>query len=274
MKLKSLVGLFASAALCVSLFGCAGSSQDESTSNQSETVSIDASTIEVVQAGFSMGDDGAVNYAFTVSNPNDGYLADSVTFSISGYDADGNMVMGGAESIERMYPGIEYAAAGTSYLAGSATMDRIEITPSMDLVGWIPTDISPNDAASMFSVVDSRAGRLGDGSVSVNGRVVADNIDTIASAEGVSADAISARVCAILVDTDGNFLAGGHVDGLVFDEEEGVVHESENLGSDASSNEQAQAESASGEVLKAAQFSISILGSPGFKECRYFVMPS
>ena len=274
MNFKSIVGFVAATALCFSMVGCASETQDEIEETQVETVSIDAKAIEIDEAGYSVGADGEVSYAFTMTNPNDGYIADRITFSISGYDADGAMVLGAAESVERMFPGIEYAMAGTAFLADNAVIDRIEVTPSMDLVGWIETDISAADAAEMFSVVDTRSGRLSDDTVVASGRVVADNIDDIAAAEGVSADAISAKVCAVLVDTDGNLIGGGLAEGLVFDEEEGIVHESENMGSDASTAEQAAEKSAEGEVLKAASFSISITGAPGFKECRFYVMPA
>lgn len=277
MKLTSIVCSVMSAALCCALFGlvgCAGDTQEESDVQQAEIVTIDAAPIEIIQSGFSVGSEGAVSYAFTMSNPNDGYVADRVTFSISGYDAEGNMVMGAAESMEKMYPGIEYAIAGSSFLAGTSNLEWIEITPSMDLVGWMKTDISTDAIAGMFSVVNPRTGRLADESVSIGGRVVANNLDTIAAVENVAADAIRAKVCAILVDPEGNFVAGGTATDLVFNEEESAVHKSENVGSDAATDDQAAQESADGSVLKAASFSISVQDSPGFKECRYFVMPS
>lgn len=273
MKLKSIACLLASVALCVSLVGCGGQSQDQTGSQQVETVSIDATPIQVERSGFSVSNDGEVNYVFTMNNPNDGYIADRVTFSISGYDEDGNMVLGAAESVERMFPGIQYAVAGTSFMAGSGTLSRIEITPSMDGIGWIETDIDPDSVSGLFSIVNPRTARLADDSASISGRVVADEEETIANIEGVSADAISAKICAVLLDSEGNLVGGAMADGLVFDQEEGVVHETEGTSGNGEAEEQAEDASSEGEVLKAAQFSITIQGAPGFKECRYFVMP-
>lgn len=276
MKLRSIVGIFAAAALCCSMVGvagCASDAQTQSDAQEVETVTIDAMPIQIDEVGFSIGADDAVNYAFTMTNPNDGYIADRITLSISGYDADGTMVLGAAESVERMFPGIEYAMAGTTFLAGTTDIERLEVTPSMDQVGWIETEVSSNTIESLFSVVDPRSGRLSDDTVVASGRVVANNADTLAALEGVSSDAISAKVCAILVDTNGNIIAGGTADGLEFTEEEGIVHGAESMGSDAETAERAEQESSDGEVLRAATFSISMEGAPGFKECRYFVMP-
>lgn len=271
MKLKSVACLLASAALCVSMVGCAGESQTQSDSQQVDTVSIDATPIEIIQSGFSTGNDGEVNYAFTLKNPNDGFVADRVTLSISGYDSEGGMVLGAAESIEHMFPGIEYAVSGTTFMAGSGAIDRLEVVPSMDVIGWIPTETSSEAAADMFSVANPRSGRLSNGSVSIGGRVVANDAEVVAKVEGVDVDGITAKVCAILVDTEGNFLGGGTAGGLVFNEEESVIREE--ASTDAGSGNQTE-DSSDRVVLKAAPFDISISSSPGFKECRYYVMPA
>lgn len=54
MKLKSIACLLASVVLCVSLVGCGGQSQDQTGSQQVETVSIDATPIQVERSGFSV----------------------------------------------------------------------------------------------------------------------------------------------------------------------------------------------------------------------------
>ncbi len=277
MKLKTIACVFISVALCTGMLGmvgCASQSQDQNDTTQANTVSIEAVPIQINQSGFSATDEGEVNYVFTMSNPNDGYMADRITFSITGYDAEGNMVLGAAESVERIVPGLEYAIAGSAFKAGNGAVERIEITPSMDQVSWIPTDLGTDEAAGMFSVVDSRSGRLADETVSISGRVVADNESAIASTEGVDAGNISARVCAVLVDTSGNFVAGGMADGLVFDEREVPIPEGESSSASASGDDQVQEQSGADDALRAAQFSITIPSTPGFKECRYFVMPS
>lgn len=276
MNLRSIVGIFAATALCFSMVGIAGCASDAQTKNdvqEAETVAIDASPIQINEVGFSTGADGAINYAFTMTNPNDGYIADRITLSISGYDANGTMVLGAAETVERMFPGIEYAMAGTSFLAGTTDVERLEVIPSMDQVGWIETDISTSTLEGLFSVVDPRSGRLSDDTVMASGRVVANDADALTALEGVSPEGISAKVCAVLVATNGDLLAGGVVDGLEFNEEESIVHQTESIGSDATSTERAAQESSDGEVLRAATFSIAIEGAPGFKECRFFVMP-
>lgn len=277
MKLKSIAGIFAATLLCISIVGVAGCASDAQTQNDAhevETVSIDATPLQINEVGFSTGADGAVNYAFTMTNPNDGYIADRITLSISGYDANGAMVLGAAENVDRMFPGIEYAIAGTTYLADATDIERLEVVPSMDQVGWIQTDIETSTLENLFSVVDPRSGRLSDDTVMASGRVVANDADALASLEGVLQDAISAKVCAVLVATNGDLLAGGMVDGLEFNEEESGVHQTEDIGSDAESTERATQESSDGEILKAATFSIAIEGAPGYKECRFFVMPA
>lgn len=273
MKLKSIACLLASAALCVSLVGCGGQSQDQSDSQQVETVSIDATPIQIERSGFSVSSDGEVNYVFTMNNPNKGYIADRITLSITGYDENGSMVLGAAESVERMFPGVQYAISGSTFLAGSGTLSRLEVSPSMDGVGWIETDVDSDAAADLFSIVNPRTGRMADDSVSISGRVVLDDEELLANIEGVDANAVSAKICAVLLDTEGNIVGGAMVNDLVFDQEEGIIHEAETAGSNASANEHAEQTSSEGEVLRAAQFSMTIQNAPGFKECRYFVMP-
>lgn len=271
---KPLSAVFAGM-LAFALSGCAGQTTEVQDEEVLDTVeNTNAQEITITESGFNVGNDGNVTYAFIANSPNDGFIANSVVFSIEGYDDQGNRVLGSAESIDRMYPGVDTAFAGSAYMVESSNLVRLDVVASMDNVVWTQTDLTADQVDDMFSLVNTRNIRDVDGSAVVSGRVVANDLSLIAQCEGVSEDQISATLTVLLVNTQGELVAGTSVSDLDFSGEEGVVHETEDMGTTARSNEEAAEESAEGDMLRSASFSASIPDAPGYKECRFFVQPS
>ncbi len=134
---NKIAATIAAGVLAFGMLGVVGCSSQEETPTELTTASINAQDIEVTGVGFTVLDDGTVNYAFTVNNPNEGYIAEGVTFTIEGYDADGSMLVGGGETIQTIYPGVQTAAAGTAYIPnGGNALATFEVSPLMEHVNW------------------------------------------------------------------------------------------------------------------------------------------
>lgn len=217
MKLsKKLVATLSAGVMAFTLFGMAGCSSSEDTSStvESTTEEINAQDIEVTGSGFSVLPDNTISYAFTVENPNEGYVANSVTFTIEGYDADGVMLVGGGETIQEVYPGITTAAAGTSYLSDtSATIERFEIKPLMDNILWTKTTETPDELNSQFQLSDTQVTET-DGAMTITGTI---STEIEESDESALANRTDAHVVAILRDADGNIICGGSAMGIMLD---------------------------------------------------------
>lgn len=220
MKLsKKLVATFSAGVMAFALFGlagCAGSDSADST-KESTTEEINAQDIEVTASGYTVLPDQTVSYAFTVENPNEGYVANSVTFTIEGYDENDVMLIGGGETIQEVYPGVTTAAAGTSYLSDAdATIARFEIKPLMQNVLWTKTTETPEELNSTFQLSDTQVTE-GDGSMTIKGSISAEMPSN--DEEGGSAldNRMDAHVVAILRDADGNIICGGSAMGIMLD---------------------------------------------------------
>ena len=229
MKLTGKVAAtIAAGALAFSMLGVAGCGPKEEEQAQKEftTEEIDAQDIEVTDVGFHVFNGDTVSYAFTVNNPNEGYVAKNVTFQIEGYDADGMMVVGGGETIQDVYAGVETGAAGTSFLPeGSAEIDRFEVTPLMEHVNWEKTDLTSDEIANMFTLSNTDVEAF-DTSMTVTGDISVD-LSTLSDEEDGTADdpnaappadaRVEAHVVAILKDSDGNIICGASSQGIMLD---------------------------------------------------------
>lgn len=220
MKLsKKLVAALSAGAMAFAMFGMAGcsASDEPDTPVESTTEEINAQDIEVTGSGFTVLPDQTVSYAFTVENPNEGYVANSVTFTIEGYDENDVMLIGGGETIQEVYPGITTAAAGTSYLSDpSAEIARFEIKPLMQNVLWTKTTETPEELNSKFELSNTEVTET-DGSMVITGSISADLGDTDSSAESSLDSREDAHVVAILRDADGNIICGGAAMGIMLD---------------------------------------------------------
>lgn len=219
MKLsRKFIATLSAGALAFALLGMAGcSSEEEATNTELTTADINAQEIEVTQTGFEVFGEN-VSYAFTVNNPNDGYMANGVTFTIEGYDEDGTMVMGGGETLQMIYPGIETACAGQSYLAPeSGTVTRFEVRPLMDNVTWTKTDVTAEELESKFEVSDVEVSES-DGTTVVNGTISSDlGVDSNSDADALANAREDVHLVVLFKDADGKIICGGSSMGIMLD---------------------------------------------------------
>lgn len=268
MRFAKLSSLIVSVALASMLIGCASSSESgQGEERYKDSEAIDATEISIEDSGFDISSDGEVTYAFTTVNPNNGYIANNVVFNITAYDSNNEIIMGDAKSIDKMYAGLEYGLGGTSYIIDSTSIARMVISPSMELISWESTEVDPNEISSMYSLVNERSVRLEDGSIQASGQVATDDIDALAKLEGVSTTDASVDVCVILLNSNGQFVAGGNITDVTFNSSDEAVHVEEAANSDDS-------DSGKIENLKLGDFKINVPLSPGYKECKFFVTPS
>lgn len=220
MKLsKKLVAMLSAGVMAFSLLGMVGCSSSDSTSTTAEstTEEINAQDLEVTGAGFTVLPDQTVSYAFTVENPNEGYVANSVTFTIEGYDENDVMLIGGGETIQEVYPGVTTAAAGTSYLSDpDAAIARFEVKPLMQNILWTKTTETPEQLNSTFQLSENEVTEA-DGAMTISGTISAEMANSDESEGSALDNRLDAHVVAILRDADGNILCGGTAMGIMLD---------------------------------------------------------
>lgn len=282
---KKIIAAAASAALACSMFGLVGCAGDDSASNTQQeitTADINAQDIEVTNVGYTVLGDGTLSYAFTVNNPNEGYIADGVTFTIEAYDADDMMVVGGGETIHQIYPNFETAAAGTSYLVEGTEIARFEVQPLMEHVRWTKTSEDASALAAKFNVSDIEITNP-DGQTDVAGTISCDLGSSENSGDGGTSmiDAReSAQITILFLDADGNIICGGESSSIMLDpsmtltnvaptgvDEDGNPVYDEAAATPATSDENA------GNVVSTS-FNINIPGTFGYDSYKILVAPS
>ena len=220
MKFTSKIAAsIAAGALAFGMLGVVGCSSEEQAPEELTTASINAQDIEVTGIGFTVLDDDTVNYAFTVNNPNEGYIAEGVTFTIEGYDADGAMLVGGGETIQTIYPGVQTAAAGTAYLSsGASPLATLEISPLMEHVNWSKTTETPEEVENQFTTSDVTVENV-EGTEQVTGKISVDF-----GGESSASDAASmlnmrstARIVVLFKNDAGDIIGGASSNSIMLD---------------------------------------------------------
>ncbi|MCI9129905.1 MAG: hypothetical protein HFJ65_06325 [Eggerthellaceae bacterium] len=223
MKLsRKLVAAISAGVLAFAMFGMAGCSSEGSdgVAQEKTTEEINAQDIQVTGSGFTVLPDNTVNYAFTVENPNEGYVANSVTFTIEGYDENDVMLVGGGETLQEVYPGVTTAAAGTAYLSDeTATIARFEVKPLMQNVLWTKTTETTDDLMSQFEITNTEVTEAADG-MTITGTISTDLGEESSSSDSSTSyldNRTDAHVVAIFRDADGNIVGGGSAAGIMLD---------------------------------------------------------
>lgn len=221
MKLTSkIAATIAAGALACGMLGVVGCSSAEETPTELTTASINAQDIEVTGVGFTVLDDNSINYAFTVNNPNEGYIADGVTFTLEGYDENGSLLVGGGETIQTIYPSVPTAAAGTAYLSPSdSPLTRLEIKPLMEHVNWTKTTETPEEIQNEFTTSDVKIEDV-DGLQQVTGKISIDFGND--SSAGDSAASMldmreTARIVVVFKNEAGDIIGGGSSSSIMLD---------------------------------------------------------
>lgn len=203
--LAKISAVLISATMAVSAFGCGSS--DAASQNAADS-GFEPEAIEVNDPGFAITDAGKLRYAFIAVNPNDGYLAEGVVFTIEAYDASGSMIAGSGETISALYPGAETPGSGEADLFSRTTdtpeVASLSIVPMMDTATWTKTDIDNDAIEASMDIANARMSTGDDG---------LDIKATIQYAEGddLKLDASKVtdfRAVAVLFDDAGNALCG------------------------------------------------------------------
>lgn len=221
MKFTSkIAATVAAGALAFGMLGVVGCSSQDETPTELTTASINAQDIEVTGVGFTVLDDSTVNYAFTVNNPNEGYIAEGVTFTIEGYDADGTMLVGGGETIQTIYPGVQTAAAGTAFLPSAGSpLTTLEISPLMEHVNWTKTTETPEEVQGEFTTSDVTVGDV-DGVQQVSGKISVDFGNDSSAAESAASMLdmrTTARIVVLFKNEAGEIIGGGSSNSIMLD---------------------------------------------------------
>ncbi len=212
---KAFVSFFAIALIgaCALVFaGCSNSNQGAS---DGADQGFEAEEIQVSKSGYTITDDGTVRYAFVAVNPNNGHLAKDVVFTIEGYDGDGNMIVGGGETLSKMYPGSEVAAAGTLDIFETTSeapkLSTLTIKPMMDSVNWEETTLTGTGIEENYNIEKARMATQSDtGTLNITANVSIKN-DQGDNADNANSDLQvleKAYAVALLEDEEGNLLCG------------------------------------------------------------------
>lgn len=220
MKLsRKIIASLSAAALAFAMLGMVGcSTEEETVETELTTADINAQDIEILETGYEVIDQ-SLCFAFTVKNPNAGYIANGVTFTVDGYNEEGSMVTGGGATLQMIYPDIETACAGTtSFDPEAGNIVRFEVHPLMENVTWTKTDVTPEEFANRFELSNVQVSEI-DGQTIVNGSVSA---DLGVSLESDDADALAnaredVHVVVLFRDADGKLLCGGSSLGVILD---------------------------------------------------------
>lgn len=206
MKILAKVSaVIISAAMALTAFGCGSS--DSAT--QTTEPGFEPQDIEINDPGYSISDDGKLRYAFVAVNPNDGYIAEDVIFTIEAYDANGSMIAGGGETISALYPGTETASAGEadmySQTSDTPEVASLSIVAMMDSVTWTKTTLAGGDVENSMDIVSPRMSNEDNGDLEIKatlGFVDGDDMKLDASKP------IELRVVALLFDESGQAICG------------------------------------------------------------------
>lgn len=274
--ISKVVATAAVSALALCMFGCSGG-QEATTTDASEAPThtseeINAQDITVQQSGFtwsttdSVDADGntvevpSVDYAFTVINPNSGYVAENVPFNVNGYNAAGEVVFSGGATCMYLYPGIETALSGNTTVSLAEGMDseitEFTVEPLLSTVEWLDTKLSDQQITDMFQVGEVAAERT-DETLNVTASVTGNPADgekiyKVADLEGT----LEGHCVAIFYDEDGNILFGSDSTNVLIDQT--TVDNANNTEDGAA---------------PINNVSISIQNAPEYSDVKLFVMP-
>lgn len=273
--ISKVVAAVAVSALAFGMFGCS-SNDAATTTNAAEAVThtseeINAQDIAVQKSGYSWTttqsvdadgntvDTPSIDFAFTVRNPNAGYVAQNVPFNVNGYNAAGEIVFSGGATCMYIYPGIETAVSGTTSVSQQEGMDttvtQFTVEPLLSTVEWLDTKLTDQQIADMFTVDNATAERT-DNVLNVTASVTGDPADgdkiyKVADLEGT----LEGHCIAIFYDADGNILFGS---------------DSTNVLIDQTTVDNANTE---GDATPINNVSISITNAPEYSDFELFVMP-
>lgn len=283
MKITAKIAACACAcAMAFGLFGCGGSDQNAQEVKEYTTDEITAQEVEVLSSGYSISDDGTVNFAFFANNPNEGYVARNLTFTIEGYDDEDVMLIGGGQTVTELYPNVETAVAGTTYLANSdKSIARFEIIPMMDTVLWEKTTGTAEDYENKFTIDVDTQSRNDLGELVIDATVTG-QVGPLApenpSNNGTVAGFEEGHAVCVLYDASGKIVGGGFSGGFILDNSSVITAEAPDANAVSEEGEEGESTDSgepdtNSEHTAATTVSIIISNPPAFDKIEVFAYP-
>lgn len=198
---KRLLVLAVVAAMAFVLVGCSGgANEEEQVENEPATAQVSDATpapLEVLESGY-YEDEGYIYYAVVFENPNDSWLANYPSVTVTGYDEDDAVVFSQDETCSVLFPGQK---AYITNLADGSGVDRVEVEPSMSDDDWQrEVDVSGAEVEALLEISDQKVTKDEYGGATVTGKVTSSYDEQLSSV----------RIDAILRDEDGEILGGDY----------------------------------------------------------------
>lgn len=167
--MRKYIGVTASLALLLALVGCTGgkvsdaqsvdpidqkpaastaAESEESADSSQESQGGERQNLEVAESGYWVDKEwGKANYAIVVNNPNMGWAVEGAEISITGKDADGNVVGNETTYLTLLYSNGKTAVCGSTYMEGIETLDFEVIVPQR---AWIEEPMQQAEFEELF----------------------------------------------------------------------------------------------------------------------------
>lgn len=190
--------------MALSAFGCGSSDEPTKTSD----LGFEPQDIEILNPGY-VAEEGTLRYGFVAVNPNEGQIAQDVSFTVEAYDANGSMIAGDSITISALYPGSETAGAGeTELFSRTEENPRIvnfSIVALMDSATWSATSLTDSDLEDSVDIVKPRMSSNDAGAASIKASI------QLSEGDDLKLDAskpIEFRAVALLFDESGSAICG------------------------------------------------------------------
>lgn len=194
-RMKVLVAIVAVLAMSVCLMACGGGSSQQGQQAPKENAPVD---LEVINAGFYMGEFGNMSYAAMINNPNKTWAAERIQVNVAARDASGNVLNSTTDNIVLMFPDGTTAVAGG--MGANGDVASIEVTPVVNKSNWTrEEDITEMAYLEKFPVTNVSETNGAYGQNTVAGEVTNNTEGTYTLS----------RVSVVFTREDGSIVGGG-----------------------------------------------------------------
>lgn len=148
--------------------------------------------LQVVETGFQENEFGTTSFAVVVENPNEDVTAEFPTITVTGYDADGNILFSQDSLTDFVYAGEKSYFIGSDQASG---VDHIEVQTTVSDESWITVE---DEDKYSFEVTDLNPQTSEFGDMTFSGNVTNNS----------SKDVSSVLVDILVRDENGTLLTG------------------------------------------------------------------
>lgn len=163
---KKLLALFSCAFIAAMVMCLAGCSAEEPEPPQE---------LQVIETGFIESEFGGTDFAVVIENPNEDVTAEFPTITVTGYDADGNILFSQDSLTDFVYPGEKAYFISSDQATG---VDHIDVQTTVSDDNWI---IVEDDDKYSFEVTDLNPQTDEYGSMTFSGKVTNNSSKDVSS---------------------------------------------------------------------------------------------